>query len=182
MIDEADVILDVSGGDSFTDLYGRKRFFSVIRPQADLLQRKKPLILLPQTYGPFEDPTLRQMAADVIRRATMCWARDERSFEVLRDLLGDHFDPEKHRCGVDMAFGLQPRKPGGKLESRLQSMLAADRERYPLVGFNVSGLIYQAGEEARTRYRFRADYNRCVEGFLRWLLESTTANWCLSRT
>ncbi len=178
-IDAADAVLDVSGGDSFSDLYGRKRFFSVIRPKWIALQRDKPLILLPQTYGPFNDPASRRMAADVVRRAAMCWARDERSFDVLQDLLGDAFDPDRHRCGVDLAFALQPHNARDAISPELQSMLAADRSERPLVGFNVSGLIYHDPAKAVSRYKFKADYRKLLELFLSGLLETTAANLVL---
>ena len=49
---------------------------------------------------------IRRAAAEAahIRQAAMCWARDARSFETLKELLGDYFDPQRHRCGVDVAF------------------------------------------------------------------------------
>ncbi len=178
-IDTCDAVLDLSGGDSFTDMYGRKRFFSVLRPKQISLNRRIPLILLPQTYGPFTDPRLRTQAASVVRGADMCWARDQRSFAVLRDLLGDNFDPLRHRCGVDMAFGLPPREPLERLSTELRALLATDRVSTPLIGFNVSGLIYNAPDESRSRYRFKADYPELVDRFLRWLLQTTGANLLL---
>ncbi len=46
-------VLDVSAGDSFADLYGSKRFDYICLFKEMAIQMKKPLILLPQTYGPF---------------------------------------------------------------------------------------------------------------------------------
>ena len=48
----SDASIDISGGDSFTDLYGMHRFNTIILPKKITLQQNKPLILLPQTYGP----------------------------------------------------------------------------------------------------------------------------------
>jgi polysaccharide pyruvyl transferase WcaK-like protein len=178
-IDQATAVLDVSGGDSFSDIYGTKRFFSIVRPKLIAIRRGIPLILLPQTYGPYQDPRLKAIAAKAVRGAEMCWARDERSFAILRDLLGGTFDPDRHRCGVDLAFGLEPRDASDALSTELRSMLDADRSAHPLVGFNISGLIYADPEKAVSRYRFKADYRALINQFLSWLLESTDANLVL---
>lgn len=178
-IDEATAVLDVSGGDSFSDIYGAKRFFSIVRPKLIAIRRGKPLILLPQTYGPYRDPKLKAIAAKAVGGAEMCWARDELSFAILRDLLGDAFDPERHRCGVDLAFGLEPRDASDVLPYELRAMLDADRSERPLVGFNVSGLIYHNPAKAAEKYGFTADYRGVLHGFLSWLLETTDANLVL---
>lgn len=178
-IDASTAVLDVSGGDSFSDIYGRERFVSITRPKLIAIRRGTPLILLPQTYGPYHDPKLKAIAAQAVRGADMCWARDERSFAILQDLLGSAFDPDRHRCGVDLAFGLEPREASEALSSELRSMLAADRSQRPLVGFNVSGLIYHDPAKAVSRYRFKADYQALLEQFLSWLLDSTDANLVL---
>ncbi len=267
---EADAVLDITGGDSFTDLYGPRRFRAGSAFKQFVLGLGKPLILLPQTYGPYRDPRHRAIAADIVRRAAMCWARDERSFATLRDLLGDAFDPQRHRSGVDVAFTLEPREPRAPLPEPVatwiscrgtdfQSVAATplparggleegqighyhidtetERERPvgqglpgyppalqggvggasgssdvptpaqpptafatcdsrfaipsglapsiprsldpsipPLVGFNVSGLIWHDPIAMRGRYGFKADYREVVLGFLRRLLLETDVN------
>lgn len=178
-IDGATAVLDVSGGDSFSDIYGTKRFFSIVRPKLIAIRRGTPLILLPQTYGPYRDPRLKAIAARAVRGADSCWARDERSFAILQDLLGDAFDPDRHRCGVDLAFGLEPRDASDQIPGELRAMVDADRSERPLVGFNVSGLIYHDPAKAASQYRFRADYQVLLDRFLSWLLETTDANLVL---
>ena len=102
----ARAVLDVSGGDSFTEIYGSRRFQTVTLPKLTTLEAGRPLILLPQTYGPFRSDEARALAGRLVRGATAAWARDVESFEQLRILLGPDFDPERHHVGVDMAFGL----------------------------------------------------------------------------
>src|SRR5688572_10406244 len=104
---DADAILDVSGGDSFGDLYGEKRFRAMTLPKQIALRLGRPLVLLPQTYGPFRDRSAERLAASLVRRSAMAWARCARSFETLKQLLGTDFDPSRHREGVDMAFALE---------------------------------------------------------------------------
>ncbi|GMU81572.1 MAG: hypothetical protein AMXMBFR47_14430 [Planctomycetota bacterium] len=196
-IRSADAVLDISGGDSFTDLYGPKRFESVVAPKQLALDLGVPLILMPQTYGPFRDPAVRRRASEIVKRASMCWARDPRSFEILRDLLGGAFDPDRHRCGVDVAFALESRPPrvampepiAGWLRERGRDQAGGRRTVDgapfppshvptfpPLVGLNVSGLIYNDPVAMRDRYGFKADYREIVHGFLRRVLLETDSN------
>ena len=58
---EASAVWDISGGDSFTDLYGKKRFDAIVKPKEICLAAGTDLILLPQTYGPLR--TQRQSKA-----------------------------------------------------------------------------------------------------------------------
>lgn len=174
-IAHADAVLDISGGDSFTDLYGRRRFNGVALPKLITLQQQRPLILLPQTYGPFKSRRSRRIAKRLVRGATAAWARDERSFIALRELLGEAFDPNRHHSGVDVAFLLPKFEPVKPLPEPIHRWLNAERER-PTIGFNISGLIYNDPKAAVQRYGFRADYRQLVKEFLRRILEETEAN------
>ncbi|MEZ5976000.1 MAG: polysaccharide pyruvyl transferase family protein [Planctomycetota bacterium] len=162
-------VWDVSGGDSFTDLYGVKRFWTTTHPKFLAIEAGRPLVLLPQTYGPFQDPGLRKIAEEVTRKAASAWARDERSFEALRELLGSEFDPARHRCGVDMAFGLPTTPPrAGVVPAAVQEWREAGAS---IVGLNVSGLIYLDPRAAQERYGFRADYGAVMRGLVQALVE-----------
>ncbi len=85
-IAEADAVLDISGGDSFADIYGIKRFKGITQPKQLSIDLGTPLILLPQTYGPFDQAKTRREASAVVKKTSMAWARDERSFESLKEL------------------------------------------------------------------------------------------------
>ncbi len=160
------VAFDVSGGDSFTDLYGPHRWGTVSLTKRLALALRAPLVLLPQTYGPFASPAVRAEAAGLVRDAAMCWARDERSFEELRSLLGASFDPSRHRCGVDVAFGLEP-EPVANLPERVRRWLEDPGEADgPLIGFNVSGLIHNSPDEGRAQYGLKASYCEVVRALV----------------
>ncbi|MFA9478211.1 polysaccharide pyruvyl transferase family protein [Phycisphaerales bacterium AB-hyl4] len=165
----ADAVLDVSGGDSFTDLYGDERFAAITLPKQLALDLGRPLVLLPQTYGPFRDPARRQYAAELVRGAHVAWARDQRSFELMKELLGDDFDPDRHRCGVDMAFALEPSRPENVPERIVRWL--TDRKQ-PVVGVNVSGLLANP-EKPGKRYGLRADYRETVFQLVDRLLRET---------
>jgi polysaccharide pyruvyl transferase WcaK-like protein len=146
-IDEADAVLDVSGGDSFSDIYGPVRFRTVAWPKQLAVLRRRPLVLLPQTYGPFRDKAIRAEAVDLIRRSAMAWARDPDGFLALRELAGADFDPARHREGVDVAFALETRPPDEPGLDQLS--LWWQQAPGPVVGINISGLLLrqEAGAE-----------------------------------
>jgi polysaccharide pyruvyl transferase WcaK-like protein len=139
------------------------------------LLRGKPLILMPQTYGPFRDASTLRLAESVIRGASMAWARDLDSFAVLKGILGSKFDPAIHRQGVDMAFSLAARNASGRVPRSLGSWLAEVPRRTPVIGVNISGLIYNDPEHARSNFRLVADYGAVVTGLVARFLKSTSA-------
>lgn len=171
----ARAVLDVSGGDSFTEIYGKSRFKTVTLPKRIALDTGRPLVLLPQTYGPFYTRDAREQAKDIVRRARMAWARDEASFGELKKLLGDAFDPTRHRSGVDMAFGLPACPPREPLAEPISSWLEANNRTRPVLGFNVSGLLYRNPLDAAVNFGLRGDYCAIVHATLRRLLANTNA-------
>jgi len=175
---DADLVVDVSGGDSFTDLYGGARFRETIAPKEIALRLGRQLVLLPQTYGPFRSASSRDAARRVIGAATLAYARDPESFLRLRELMGEGFDSARHREGVDLAFGLEPREPRS-LEPGVARVLH-DRDERPLIGLNVSGLIANRADEARTRFGLEGDYLALMQALVTELLDTTDA--CLLLT
>lgn len=166
-IRQADAIWDFSGGDGFGDLYGTQRWRSVIEPKQLALRNKRPLVLMPQTYGPFRTAETREPAVDVLRQVRLAWTRAE-GLDALKELLGANFDRERHRTGVDMSFSLELKEPENELPEVLKEGLQT-RAR-PLVGLNVSGLIYNDPQAAQ-HYGLKVDYpvlvHSIVERFLR---------------
>jgi colanic acid/amylovoran biosynthesis protein len=172
---KARAVLDVSGGDSFTEIYGPRRFSSITMPKLIAIQSGRPLILLPQTYGPFHTDKAYAIARKIVSCASHAWARDEKSFAQLKTLLDSNFDPMRHHLGVDMAFGLPSSNPRNELPHPIPGWLQQPQRSNPLIGFNVSGLLYNNPKEARTQFGLNSDYRTAILGALRKLLESTNA-------
>jgi polysaccharide pyruvyl transferase WcaK-like protein len=157
----ADAALDITGGDSFTDLYGQGRFRAGSTAKEVALRLSGGLVLMPQTYGPFRDERTQRHASRLVRGAAAAWARDEQSFESLRGLLGGAFDATRHHSGVDVAFRLGAEEPARPLPDDVKRVL--DRTSPgPVVGFNVSGLVYNRADEARRAYGLGCDYRAIV--------------------
>ena len=151
-IAEATAVLDISGGDSFSDIYGFKRFSAIALPKRLALHLDTPLLLLPQTYGPFARTQTRRVAQTIVRRADRAWARDTESFHRLRELAGADYDPSRHRESVDVAFALPPRRP-----ARWPREADELSDESPVAGVNVSGLLCNDPTAAMDRFGLRAN-------------------------
>ncbi len=155
-------VFDASGGDSFADIYGPKRYARIARVKKLTLAMRRPLVLLPQTYGPFRDPAIKRDAASIVQRAACAVARDAHSFEILKDLLGAHFDASRHFYGTDMAFRLPTIDPSARALDVVERarVIAAGAA---IAGFNISGLIAN-NPQSWSAYGFKDNYtDTCVK-------------------
>jgi colanic acid/amylovoran biosynthesis protein len=166
---DASAILDISAGDSFTDLYGKSRFDAIMFPKLLAKKFKKPLILLPQTYGPFADPKNFEMAADILKYADLALARDEHSFSYMKKMLGDSFDSDKHKLTTDVAF-IMPASDRKKIEV---SKLLPKKNAEEVYGINISGLIYNSPTAAKTQYGINLNYNNLVQRIVNNILSKS---------
>lgn len=162
---ESDVCLDVSGGDSFTDLYGQKRFDAMTLSKTLALEAGKPLVLLPQTLGPFRSAGNAAAASDILRRAAAVWVRDAQSFALLKMIMGAAFDPARHRMGVDMALLLPSSRPTGA-PFDIVKWLRMPRSS-PVFGLNVSGLLCSKPEAAARQFGLAAPHDQQIEAAAR---------------
>lgn len=169
----ARAVLDISGGDSFTDIYGAKRFQAMALTKRLALDAGVPLILLPQKLGPFRDEATRAQAVAILRRADAVWVRDAQSFAFLQEALGPSFDADRHRLGVDVAVALPTAEPAG-LSGRVASWLRQDR-RFPLAGLNVSGLLCNQDDAARQSFGLAGSHRDQLDALAEALLRADPA-------
>lgn len=162
-IQEADAVLDLSAGDSFTDLYGPARLRTVTAPKEAALRAGRPLVLLPQTYGPFESAESRRLAGRIIRSATAAYARDPWSFDRMVELAGPDADPFRLHDGVDVAFALEPRRPREAVADLVDGL--GDQ---PTAGVNVSGLLQD--RQAHEQFGIAGDYLDTMTALVRSLV------------
>ncbi len=147
-----DALFDIGGGDSFTDIYPDQRFAFILGSKLFALLAGTPLILSPQTIGPFSRQPHTALAALAMTRARAVFARDPMSFEAAR-AMAPRADV---RQAVDVAFAL-PYAP-------------ASRGPGLRVGINVSGLLYAGGHTGRNEFGLEVDYrdytHRLIEALL----------------
>ncbi|PSL04731.1 polysaccharide pyruvyl transferase [Haloactinopolyspora alba] len=165
-IGRADAVLDVSGGDSFTDMYGPTRLRSVSAPKRAAIRAGRTLVLLPQTYGPFDTSEGHALAARLVRSARLAYARDLDSHQRLLELAGPDADTSRLRDGVDVAFALRPRRPAGSVADKVEAV-AADGV---LAGVNISGLL--RGAHAVERFGLAGDYVGTMSALLEELVDA----------
>lgn len=164
-IQDAHIIASIAGGDSFSDIYGLGRLLYVSLPQVLVIVLQKPLVLLPQTLGPFKSAFGKSIARWIIRRAKVICVRDRESTADMQSIVGQQ--TSRFRSFYDMAFAMESFSPS---EVRLQRLKRLDACR-PLVGLNVSGLLYMGGYSKDNMFHLRADYRQLVLDIIRSFLE-----------
>lgn len=146
---QCDLIFDISYGDGFADIYNPKGvFWNTIVKQAAILSRK-PLILLPQTYGPFNSKFLERQAALAIRGSREVFSRDILSTEYIKKISG----VEAYTV-TDLAFSLPYDKPQRNDIGKVR------------VGVNVSGLLWKGGFYKDNQFGLSVNYPDYVTGLL----------------
>jgi colanic acid/amylovoran biosynthesis protein len=117
-----DVVLDSGAGDSFASIYGPKRLAIMRYSQRRAARLSVPLILGPQTIGPFESPLSRSVGAATLRDARQVHARDHVSQQKAAELGGMAL------LSTDVVFALPNPEPARKRD----------------VIVNVSGLLWNS--------------------------------------
>lgn len=141
VLKQSDFVLDIGEGDSWADIYGPQRFAFHAGTKIAAIALGKPLVLAPQTIGPFDHPVSRRISDWVMQRARAVFTRDSLSSDYVASR---HLRSETAEF-IDVAFRLpfvaQPK--------------AGDRVR---AGINVSGLLYRGGYTGRNELGLSIDY------------------------
>jgi len=148
---EADLVGDVRGGDSFSDIYGLKGFLLSFLTVWTVLLVKGTLVQFPQTYGPYKHPGARWLARYLLKRSSVVIARDKQSQQVAQDLVG----PQKRvLLSPDVAFSLEAIRPGYvELDPPLNGLVPAG-----IIGLNVNGLMFNGGYTRNNMFGLKLDY------------------------
>ncbi|MDD5327564.1 MAG: polysaccharide pyruvyl transferase family protein [Phycisphaerae bacterium] len=163
---ETDIVMDITGGDSFSDIYGFRRFFIGFLCKWLVIFLGKKLILLPQTYGPFKNSLSKAMARYVVNRAILVYSRDRVGVEDVKNLLNIHTQNGKVRFAPDVAFVLDCRKP----VDFDKSFLSRTGRDITVVGINISGLLFNGGYNRNNMFGLRTDYRELVCAIIEMLL------------
>lgn len=150
-----DCVLDIGGGDSFTDIYADRRYAFIWATKALTILAGTPLLLAPQTIGPFSREPHTALAKWALKRCEAVIARDTASLAAT-----EQYAPKTRRllC-ADVAFGLpfddQSHLRGGKR---------------PRVGINVSGLMFNQATAGTNHFGLDVNYadltRRMIRDFL----------------
>jgi len=165
-IDWAYLVVSLSGGDSFSDIYGLQRFFYSYLPMLLVQVTGKRIVFLPQTLGPFNGWVARVLARFILKNAALVYSRDLVGLDEMREFLGNHFDPELFRFCYDVGFVVSPVRP----EKMDLSGFEDRRPHSPTVGLNVSGLLWMGGYKQNNQFGLKADYRLLVERLIHHLI------------
>jgi colanic acid/amylovoran biosynthesis protein len=148
---KADFACAISGGDSFSDIYGIARLIYVTLPQFLCLLLEKDLVLLPQTLGPFKNEISKLLAKHIINTAKCVYSRDfkyRESNEI--DLCGIR---KKIEFCPDVGFMLEP-------DYSFAERIVEDLKSKPIIGVNISGLLMMGGYNRKNMFKLLSDYHK----------------------
>lgn len=134
------------GGDSFSDIYGKSRFYSIVQWINFAYLFRKKVIFLPQTIGPFYDSKIKKKAFKALNKATAVFVRDHQSFLYLQEHLPQ---PQKQFEVIDLAF-LLPYQ---------QEVFEVD---YIHIGLNISTLLWNGGYTQNNQFKLTVDYQQLI--------------------
>ena len=150
-----DIVIDIAGGDSFADIYGDRRMFQTLLQKYLVHFANRPLVIAPQTIGPFVKPLWRRLSLGTIKRSAIVCSRDEKSTAFLREM---GYQGEAIEAS-DVALRLPYDTPAPAVEGAR-----------PKVGINVSGLLMGGGYTGKNEFGLKSDYPRLIRelitGFL----------------
>lgn len=149
----SDLVIDIGAGDSFTDIYGTRRLrrMFVLKFLAHLA--RTPLVVAPQTIGPFTRPMTKFLARLSLRLSAVVATRDAMSTAALRDLGVRGAVIEASDVALRLPYDPPlPRVAGGPVQ----------------VGINVSGLLMGGGYTGKNEFGISLDYPALMRDLVRY--------------
>lgn len=165
---QADFIGDIRGGDSFSDIYGLNTLVIGSIPAIIVLLLGKKLVLLPQTYGPYNSTIGRCIAKFIIKRASYVFSRDHEGLDVIKKLTGRI----KVKFCPDVAFTLEAIKP---LDLHVEPPIPVENSPN-IIGLNVNGLMYLEGYYRNNMFGLKMDYRDFVYKLALTILNKTNSH------
>lgn len=144
-IAHSDVVIDFTEGDSFSDIYGLKRFALTSFFKVVAIRKAGCLVLGPQTYGPFNSGLVKRIARWLIVSADRVYARDKKSARLVKDMTGTDVITT-----TDVAFAL----PKDQVQLK---------DHGPHFGLNVSGLLWTGGYTESNQFGLTVNYREYIK-------------------
>jgi polysaccharide pyruvyl transferase WcaK-like protein len=164
-LQQADMVLSIAGGDSFSDIYGLVRLLYVSLPQILGIVMGRRLLLLPQTIGPFKGVFSRLVARYILRRADRVYARDYQSLGQAADFRQGIQSPNECAFCYDVGFVVDAVAP-----SCVSELPMSANAEVPLVGLNVSGLLFNGGYTRNNMFGLQVDYKLLIDRLIEFLI------------
>lgn len=140
-----DLVWDTRSGDSFADIYGLTRHTTMSLLHEFAQQAGVPVIMAPQTIGPFRTRRGRLLARRNLRRSRLVFARDVLSADASSDL-----GRPVAAITSDLVFGIDQPTPASEKRDVL---------------LNVSGLLWDENPHVDAQ-KYRAAIRRIIDELL----------------
>lgn len=147
----ADLVGNVHGGDSFSDIYGLGRFLNSFLADWTIILVKGTMVQFPQTYGPYKNRLARWLAGYLLNRSSLIIARDKQSQKIAQQLAGPG---REVLLSPDVAFSLESIRPA---QVELDPPLSGPPPP-GIIGLNVNGLMYHGGYTRNNMFGLKLDY------------------------
>jgi colanic acid/amylovoran biosynthesis protein len=162
-LEMADIVGDVRGGDSFSDIYGMGRFYHGFLMAWTVILVKGSMVQFPQTYGPYQSRVARALARYILRQSSVVIARDEKSQQVAQELIGAR---RQVWLSPDVAFSLEAIHTATiDLDPPLNGPVPPG-----LMGLNINGLMYNGGYTRDNMFGLKLDYRSMLPALVKALL------------
>lgn len=160
---DSEFVADILGGDSFSDIYGLPGYIVGVLPMILVILLKKRLILLPQTYGPYNNWFAKILAKIIILNSYYCFSRDKDGVSKLSSILKD--SRKNYQFCPDVAFMLDSIKPE---KIHIHPDIPSKKEL--VVGVNVNGLMYNGGYNRKNMFGLVVDYRTLIVEVIQMML------------
>jgi polysaccharide pyruvyl transferase WcaK-like protein len=152
-----DLVFDIGGGDSFTDIYGPQRFLVVWGMKIRSWLARRPFLLSPQTVGPFNSLYARVLARLSMNLSRAVVTRDAPSTAFLKDLGVKTEMLEATDVAMRLPYDPPAQNSSGKIR----------------VGLNVSGLMFSGGYTQSNQFGLKSDYPTLIREIITWFTQQS---------
>lgn len=155
ILKSADYVVDFTGGDSFTDIYGMSRYMKETLLKEMAIRCKKTFIMGPQTIGPFHNLYAIKKAKYILKKSNKVYVRDEISKQYVKDTL---------KCNATLTTDIAFFLPKEKMEVQQSGNWKQK------IGMNVSALMWYGGYKGNNEFGLSFNYKEYCEKVIEKLL------------
>lgn len=142
-------VFDITYGDGFSDIYGMVWNANTNLAKQVANMSKAPLVLMPQTYGPYKNRLLKAWAVHIVKRCELAFSRDAQSSDEMRSYGCDKVIPT-----TDLAFALPYNR----------NLYSISKNKFN-IGINISSLLWDGGHNIKLKTDYK-EYCRKLISYL----------------
>jgi polysaccharide pyruvyl transferase WcaK-like protein len=152
---KTEYILDIGAGDSYTDIYGAKRFSVIDSSKTIFSLLGKKQLMLPQTIGPFANKKIYKKALKSLSKQDVIMTRDKQSYDFVKEnLVGVKNLTEL----IDIAF-FMPYTNKNFDNTKIN------------VGLNISALLWHGGYTQNNQFGLTVDYKNMINAVIDFFIQ-----------